>query len=405
MTTRNFETKLQTESLSLASSSFDEKAFIKQQAATHGSPLLLVDTAKVRSQYRLLQSALPGLDLHFALKPLPHKAVVDTLASMGAFFDLATTGEVELVADSGIAADRTIHSHPIKRDIDIRNALAYGTTTFVVDSLHELAKFKSYTEQARVLVRLSFPNPAAKSDLSRKFGCSPHKAIDIIKQANDWGIKVYGLSFHVGSQTLDSTQYTNAINQSIKVFAQVRELGLPELECLDIGGGFPVNYANEGIDIVEYCAPIREALSVLPGSVRLIAEPGRFIVAPAVISVASVMGQAERNGVTWYYLDDGVYGSFSGIMYDHGDYPIEALNASPEVTQCVLAGPTCDSIDVISEAIMLPKLQDGDLLIARMMGAYTWASATEFNFFPKASLVTYDSDQLKAEAAKSLKVA
>ena len=405
MTIHNFETKLHTQYLSFASSSFDEKAFIQQQASVHGSPLLLVDTAKIRSQYRLLQAALPGVDLHFALKPLPHRAVVDTLASIGAYFDLATTGEVELIAASGIAADRTIHTHPIKRDIDIRNALAYGTRTFVVDSLNELAKFKNYTDQARVLVRLSFPNPAVFSDLSRKFGCSPHKAIDIIQQAHEWGIDVYGLSFHVGSQTLDSSQYTNAINKSLKVFAQVRELGLPELRCLDIGGGFPVNYASEGINIVDYCAPIRDALTQLPANVRLIAEPGRFIVAPAVISVASVMGQAERNGVTWYYLDDGVYGSFSGIMFDHGAYPIEALSDSNELTQCVLAGPTCDSIDVVSESIMLPKLNDGDLLIARMMGAYTWASATEFNFFPKAKLVSYDSAQLGILSLPSLKVA
>ena len=185
----------------------------------------------------------------------------------------------------------------------------------------------------------------------------------------------------------------------------MRELGLPELRCLDIGGGFPVNYASEGINIVDYCAPIRDALTQLPANVRLIAEPGRFIVAPAVISVASVMGQAERNGVTWYYLDDGVYGSFSGIMFDHGAYPIEALSDSNELTQCVLAGPTCDSIDVVSESIMLPKLNDGDLLIARMMGAYTWASATEFNFFPKAKLVSYDSAQLGILSLPSLKVA
>ena len=361
--------------------------FIKQQVAIHGSPLLFLDCDVVRKQYQLLQRALPGVDLHFALKPLPHKAVVDTLRSIGAYFDLATAGEIELVAGSNVSPDRTIHTHPIKRDIDIQSALDFGTTTFVVDSLNELRKFTKYRDRARVLVRLSFPNPAVYSDLSRKFGSSPEKAIGIIREANKLDIEVNGLSFHVGSQTLDSTQYVNAIERSIAVMQQVAKAGLATLKCLDIGGGFPVNYGSEGIDIVDYCAPIREALSKCPVGVRLIAEPGRFIVAPAVTSVASVMGQAARNGMNWYYLDDGVYGSFSGIMFDHGDYPIEALRKSSRLYPCVLAGPTCDSIDVVAQGIMLPKLRDGDLVIAKMMGAYSWASATEFNFFRKATIV------------------
>lgn len=361
--------------------------FIKQQVAQHGSPLLLLDCTVVRQQYRLLQRALPGVDLHFALKPLPHKAVINALLAEGAHFDLATSGEVELVAANGVPAERTIHTHPIKRDADIQAALRYGTNTFVVDSLNELRKFIAYRDRARVLVRLSFPNPAVHSDLSRKFGCSPEKAIDIIREARKQQIEVYGLSFHVGSQTLDSSQYVNAIERSIQVMHQVAAAGLPTLACLDIGGGFPVNYGREGIDIVDYCAPIRAALSKCPEGVRLIAEPGRFIVAPAVTSVASVMGQAVRNGLTWYYLDDGVYGSFSGIMFDHGDYPIQALKKSTRSYPCVLAGPTCDSIDVISESVWLPKLRDGDLVIAHMMGAYSWASATEFNFFRKATIV------------------
>ncbi len=271
-------------------------------------------------------------------------------------------GEVDMVRAAGVPAENTIHSHPIKRDSDIRYALEYGCSTFVVDSIHELEKFIPHRDEAEVLVRLSFRNAAAYADLSKKFGCSPAKAIEIIQRAFELGIRVRGLSFHVGSQTGEPDKYVQAIRSSHEVIMQVAELGLPALSTLDIGGGFPVEYTDDVMPIDEFCAPIRAAINELPDSVRVIAEPGRFMVASAVTSVSSVMGQAERDGKTWYYLDDGVYGSFSGNIFDHGHYPIDAMNWQGERFPSVLAGPTCDSIDVIDEDIMLPKLNDGDLI-------------------------------------------
>ena len=141
-------------------------------------------------------------------------------------------------------------------------------------------------------------------------------------------------------------------------------------------------------EIGRFCAPIRKALGGVPKDVRVIAEPGRFIAGPAAIGVASVMGRAEREGLWWYYLDDGLYGSWNGQMFDHASYPIESLKKSDDQKPSVLAGPTCDSIDVIAENILLPKLKVGDLIIGRAMGAYTWASASEFNFFPRATVVS-----------------
>ncbi len=239
----------------------------------------------------------------------------------------------------------------------------------------------------KILVRLSFRNPDAYADLSKKFGCSPDKAMEIIKHAHNLGINVIGLSFHVGSQTVDPDKYVQAISSSTAVVNWVAELGLPALSLLDIGGGFPVQYAQEVMAIDEFCRPIRQALTMLPESVKVIAEPGRFIVAPAVMSVASVMGQAEREGKIWYYLDDGIYGSFSGLCFGEAGYPIDALHWEGERFASVLAGPTCDSIDVVAEDIMLPKLNNGDLVIGRMMGAYTSATATDFNLFKKAEIV------------------
>jgi ornithine decarboxylase len=364
-----------------------EQELIQAAAALHGTPLLLLDCEIIRRQYRALRQALPEAAAHFALKPLPHPAVVKTLLQEGANFDLATNGEVDLVQELGVPGAKTIHTHPIKRDSDIRHALLYGCTVFVVDNLNELEKFIPYRHEAELLIRLSFRNADAFSDLSKKFGCSPAGAIHLVRHAHQLGIRIKGLSFHVGSQTANPEKYIAAIRTCGEVFQQVRKLGLPKMETLDIGGGFPVPYNDQVMSIEEFCAPIREALAEFPESVDVISEPGRFIVAPAVISVASVMGQAERDGKIWYYLDDGLYGSFSGMIYDHAVYPVEAFQGEGELYPSVLAGPTCDSIDVIAEDIMLPKLNNGDLVIGRMMGAYTAASATEFNFFPKAKIV------------------
>ncbi|WP_289156549.1 type III PLP-dependent enzyme [uncultured Pseudoalteromonas sp.] len=362
-------------------------AHIEQLASQFGAPLMMLDCDAIRRQYRALKHALPGVVLHFALKPLPHAAVVRTLLDEGASFDLATSGEVDLVASQGVPSERTIHTHPIKRDSDIRDALAYGCTVFVVDNINELEKFIAYKDQAEILVRLSFRNKDAFADLSKKFGCSPEAAIDIISLAQQLGIRIKGLSFHVGSQSPNPTKYVEAINASAKVVKQVAELGLPALSTLDIGGGFPVPYSADVLPIDVFCAPINIALAQLPETMQIIAEPGRFIVASSVTSVASVMGQATREGKTWYYLDDGVYGSFSGLMFDEAAYPIDSAKQDGERFESVLAGPTCDSIDVISDSIMLPKLNNGDLIISRMMGAYTLATATDFNFFKRAEVV------------------
>ena len=363
---------------------------IRRLVREFGSPLLIIDCERIRQQYRSLQRALPGVDLHYALKPLPHPAVVQTVLDEGGFLDLATTGEVELVAKLGADPTLCIHTHPIKRDIDIRSALARGVKVFVADNPDELRKFVPYADKAEVLLRVSFRSPGAVCDLSRKFGCDPENLLALARKAHDLGLMVRGLSFHVGSQAADPSKHVEAIDACARLLAVARREKLGPCDTLDIGGGFPIDYSQRAPIIHEFCAPIRAALSKLPKRVRVIAEPGRYIAGPAAIGVASVMGRAEREGLWWYYLDDGLYGSYSGQLFDHARYPIEALKRGKRHPS-VLAGPTCDSIDVISENILLPELEPGDLIVGRAMGAYTWASASEFNFFPKATVVSVNS--------------
>ncbi|EJN6826651.1 type III PLP-dependent enzyme [Vibrio cidicii] len=385
------------QSISSPALSNDDIALIESSVEQFGAPLLLLDCDIIRQQYRALKNALPGVTLHYALKPLPHPVVVRTLLAEGASFDLATSGEVDLVAQEGVPAEQTIHTHPIKRDADIRDALAYGCNVFVVDNLNELAKFKAYSEEVELLVRLSFRNSEAFADLSKKFGCSPEQALTIIETAQAWNIRIKGLSFHVGSQTTNPHKYVEAIHTCHRVMQQVVEMGLPALSTLDIGGGFPVNYTQQVMPIDEFCAPINQALNELPDTVHVLAEPGRFICAPAVTSVASVMGQAEREGQIWYYLDDGIYGSFSGLMFDDAKYPLVTTKQGGELLPSVLSGPTCDSVDVIAENIMLPKLENGDLVIGRTMGAYTSATATDFNFFKRAQTIALNEQVENSE--------
>ena len=365
-----------------------QPAEIRRLVREFGSPLLVLDCQRVRTQFRKLRKALPGVDLHYALKPMPHAAVVQTVLAEGGFLDLATTGEVQLVERLGVAPAQCIHTHPIKRDQDIRNAIAFGVRTFVADNPDEVRKFARYTERAELLLRVSFRSPGAMCDLSRKFGCDPEDLLALARLAADLGIAVRGLSFHVGSQAVDSAKHVEAIQACAKLMAAARKEKLGHFDTLDIGGGFPIDYGQPVQDIGRFCAPLRAALASVPKRVRIIAEPGRYIIGPAAIGVASVMGRARREGHWWYYLDDGLYGSYSGQLYDHARYPVEPLRESGERLPSVLAGPTCDSIDVIAENLMLPELKAGDLIIGRAMGAYTWASASEFNFFPKATVVT-----------------
>jgi ornithine decarboxylase len=368
-----------------------EPVHIRRLVREFGSPLLIVDCERIRAQYRKLTRALPGVDLHYALKPLPHAAAVRTVIEAGGFLDLATTGEVQLA--SRLAADprRCIHTHPIKTERDIRNAVHFGVRTFVADNADEVRKFAPFSDSTELLLRISFRSPGAVCDLSRKFGCDPAEALDLARLAADLGISVRGLSFHVGSQAPNSGKHVEAIDACARLLGAARREKLGALDTLDIGGGFPIPYAQKAQDIHSFCAPIRAALATLPRRLRIIAEPGRFIVGPAAIGVAAVMGRARREGLWWYYLDDGLYGSYSGQMYDHARYPIEALRTAGERSPCVLAGPTCDSIDVIAENVMLPRLRCGDLIIGRAMGAYTWASASEFNFLPKATVVAVNA--------------
>lgn len=356
----------------------------------HGSPLLVVRRSILLAQFHALQKYLPGVDLYYAIKAFPHPEIIRILAEAGCHFDVASAGEIDLLKPLQVGGRRTIHTHPIKKDSDIRAALRGGSTTFVIDNIDELKKLIPYRSRTGLLLRVSFRSESASVDLSRKFGCAPEQVLELVAQAQALGVHIRGLSFHVGSQCANSDMHVSAIKQCAQLMAECNlQQGNP-MNVLDIGGGFPVNYSGDDIDKDAFFNPVTSALGQLSTDITIIAEPGRFLVAPAVTGIASVSGKARRGGYQWYYLDDGIYGSYSGQLFDHVSYPLQILNDSEERSPSILAGPTCDSIDIIAEDIALPELNDGDLVIGHMMGAYTHATATRFNSLAGASVIFVD---------------
>jgi ornithine decarboxylase len=216
--------------------------------------------------------------------------------------------------------------------------------------------------------------------------------LSLLTRAAQLGLQVRGLSFHVGSQCLSPDDFVSALEEARQVFDQASAAGLP-LEVLDIGGGIPAPYREAILSMESYCQALSSALDATFGDlpVRIIAEPGRCLCAEAVTLVTSVIGKSMRGGRPWYFIDDGLYGSFSGKVYDHADFPLFAEGDQDRpLSPCVVAGPTCDSTDVVARDQLLPDLDVGELLLAPSMGAYTSASATGFNGLETARSIAID---------------
>ena len=360
--------------------------YYQKLVAEHGTPLLIYKPDTLIKQYKALNTALPEVELYYAVKAHPDSHIIKTIDELEGGFDIASAGEMDLLLEHKISGRRTIHTHPIKKDEEIRKALRFGATTFVIDNLDELKKLLPYRNRVGVLLRVSFRSETAIVDLSKKFGCAPEEMSDLVFAAEDLGIHIRGISFHVGSQCENADKHVEAIQRCHEVMLACNEKLDKPMSTLDIGGGFPADYQLKGFDIQAFCQPIRAELEKLPKDWHLLAEPGRFLVAPAVTSVTTVTGKSIRHGVRWYYLDDGVYGSFSGQIFDHACYPLQSLKGG-ETHLSILAGPTCDSIDIVAEGIDLPELEIGDLIIGLQMGAYTAATKTRFNSLPDAKLV------------------
>jgi ornithine decarboxylase len=392
-TTTSYENRRRAEA-SAAVSSVAARAAI----ALHGTPLLLLDPGQVRRRYRQLRAALPFVGFHYAVKALAHDAVLDALDHAGCGFDVASGEELALLTRRGVDASRIIHTHPIKKPAEIAEALAAGVRTFVVDNDTEIDKFRGAPADTRLLVRLAYRSPHAKSDLSTKFGVGPFEAAHLVERALAAGVPVAGFSYHVGSQLDDPARFAAAAADTLELMSILERRLNVQFDTLDIGGGFPASYDEEAASIEDVAAALRLVLEPHARRLNIIAEPGRVLVADAMTLVTSVVGVAERDDGRWYYLDDGLYGSYSNVLTEDvhplvfaeqdlaGTDPwsgrLSVSRKAADHRWATLAGPTCDSSDVIAREVLLPELSVGDLLVSPTMGAYTTVTATRFNGRP-----------------------
>ncbi len=370
---------------------YDQQYDIPRLAAQHGTPLLLLDPNAIIVQYERLQQALPFLRIHYALKAFAHPLAIQAVKAAGGYFDVATNGEIDLVLAGDVDMSRCMHTHPIKKPSEIDYAYGAGIGTYVVENMAEMQKFVGRPSDIRIMVRLAYRNPLAKSDLSLKFGAQPEEAIELIRFGKENGINVVGFCLHVGSQSPDPGAYKHAIEETIKLCDRVEdELGVA-IDTIDIGGGMPVGHRAEMPSIEEIGSVIRPILEPLTHRFTFLAEPGRYIAATSMILVSQVVGKSERFGEAWYYLDDGLYGSYSNILTEDVHPAIIAMkelrDGPTALEPSTIAGPTCDSADVIAQGYELPRLELGDLLISPMMGAYTTVTASMFNSIPLTPII------------------
>jgi ornithine decarboxylase len=314
---------------------------------------------------------------------------------MGASFDVASFPEFMVVYQNikrlpakqrqDFIWDKIIYANTIKRHQTLRQLDQYKPLV-TYDNIDELKKIKRYCPHAGLVLRIKVPNTGSMVELSSKFGISPGEAVDLIVESFKTGLVVEGISFHVGSQCNNFENYMQALQLAASVLKEAASRG-HRINILDIGGGFPVRYDNKAKSFKILAKRLNvEIARLFPKTMEILAEPGRFMVANAGTLVTRIIGKAVRDGKICYYLDDGVYHTFSGIVFDHCRYPLRSFKAG-EKKVCSVFGPTCDAFDTISVAEELPDLAIGDLLYAENIGAYSIASSTYFNGFPPAKVV------------------
>lgn len=369
--------------------SFLSEAEAKELVKLHGSPLMVIKRQKLVEAYNTFRELLPRVGIYYAMKANPHPEIVKTFADIGSSFDVASKAEIEELLQIGVPADKMIFANPVKPPISLDTARENHVEVTTFDSVAELEKTAKYHPRSKVVIRLKVPNVDSLVDLSLKFGAEPSEAVALMQKAKQLGLIPMGVSFHVGSQCINTVNYGNAIELSVKVYQDCKAVGIP-LSLLDIGGGFPLQYLSDVPvpTIQDVTRKINHSLEkhFSDKRIKIIAEPGRYLAGGAVNLITTVVGTSTRNGMPWYTLSDGIYGSYSGTIFDHANYaylPYKTGDTFPSV----LAGPSCDSLDVMSSKVSLPRLELGDIVVTPVIGAYSSAHATRFNGIPLAKYV------------------
>lgn len=343
-------------------------------------PFLLIDTRIVREKTRRFLAAMPRVRPHYAVKANPDPRVLRVLIEEGAGFEIASVAELDLLLGLGVPAADIFYSNPMKTREWIAYAASKGVEWFVADAVEEVRKVHAVKPDAKLYLRIDTPNIGADWPLAGKFGAHAAEVPEIIATCAALGADLAGVTFHVGSQCRNPENWRVGIEKARAVFDQALAAGLKP-RMLDIGGGFPVRHVKPIPSIEVIGEVVNRALEAFPADVRIVAEPGRYLVSDAGYFVCRVVGTATRNGSRWMYWDAGLFGGI--IETAEGlKYKIRTDRSGPDASWTV-AGPTCDSVDVILRDEALPSdLQEGDFVYIRNAGAYTTAYASCFNGFP-----------------------
>lgn len=383
---------------------FDNAGWQKFTQAAEGrnTPFLVVDLSRIKSKYEEMVKLFPSAKIHYAMKASPAVEVINLLASLGSNFDCASIYELDRVLDCGVTPDRISYGNTIKKAEHVKYAFEKGINLYATDSIADLQNIAKFAPGSKIFVRILVQgSETAEWPLSRKFGCHPDMAIDLLVEAKKLGLIPYGVSFHVGSQQKDVAAWDDAIAKVKYLFDWMKNEEDIKLQMVNLGGGFPTNYISEVNPIQVYAQEITRYLSEdfedeMP---EIILEPGRSLVGGSGVLVSEVVlisRKSHTDLTRWVYTDVGL---FQGLIETLGEaikYPVYTpkMETSGKEGTVVLAGPTCDSTDIMYEeaGYQLPEeLEIGDKIYWLTTGAYTNSySSVEFNGFPPLEVVYID---------------
>ncbi|HVC48618.1 MAG TPA: type III PLP-dependent enzyme [Burkholderiales bacterium] len=354
-----------------------------KEAVKNGTttPFLLIDLDLVRIKARRFKAAMPRVHPHYAFKANPHPEIAKVLIEEGVGFEVASIAELDALLELKVPAHEIYYSNPIKSRQYLEYSAAKGVQWYVLDSVDELKKIYSVKPDASLYLRVDTQNLGSDWPLSGKFGATLTECKEIIQEAVDLRADLAGVTFHVGSQCRNVENWHVGIDNAKMVFDLMIEAGL-EPRLLNIGGGYPVRHVKPIPSIEKIGESVNDAIVDLPSSIRIMAEPGRYMVSDSAYLISRVVGTAIRAGTKWVYLDSGV---FQGLMETHEGFQYEVYtdHDGQDEIPCTVAGPTCDSMDIMMRDEMLPAdLKEGDYVYIPNAGAYTTAYASNFNGFP-----------------------
>ena len=350
-----------------------------EQGSALATPFMLQNLPRVRTNLRRLRDAFVDAEIYYAMKANPHPDILGVAAEEGCGFEISSDGELDLLENLP-GRFPIISSNPIKAPRFIRRARQAGVEEYAVDSVAEVSKIAREAPGASVYVRLLVDNTASEWPLARKYGVGTADAVELLRQSAALGLKPIGTTFHVGSQCRSAAAWDAALTVTAEVWEAASRKGI-DLTMVSIGGGFPIQHTRPIPEVEEIAGVVRRAISTrFPSRVRVALEPGRGVVGDAGLLGASVIGSAKRGEETWIYLDVGV---FNGLMEAIDGFTYKVVTEKDgEPMTVVLAGPSCDSLDVIAQKIDLPELVVGDRVYFVNAGAYTMAYASHFNGWP-----------------------